>query len=344
MKKLIAIVGSLAILTVALWLMRSQPAEDAGTARSPERASSPAPPLAASESGAAQDLKPPKSVAPAPASEPARTTGVQPVPDSPPDLKRSQPTAAESTDEKQQLAECKAMWERQRTAEQVARAAETRDAGWADATEHKLHEYLSRRFKTIPIEVTSIDCRATYCEIKAQAFDAEAAHEFSTALSAVGDESWNDFAGSSFSHAEEAGKSIYHGEVRRKQHYATPFELHDDPRQLACFTLVGRQNQQQRAARDAEPRDPGWADQMEQLLRMYFTKELTRHPVERLEIICRTTFCQIKAEGMAQDGVLAVQKATNGLQSEPWANLRSGEGGSSGYGDRWTAEFTLIRQ
>jgi hypothetical protein len=77
---------------------------------------------------------------------------------------------------------------------------------------------------------------------------------------------------------------------------------------------------------------------------MYFTKELTRHPVERLEIICRTTFCQIKAEGMAPDAVLALQRATNGLQSEPWANLRSGEGGSSGYGDRWTAEFTLIRQ
>jgi hypothetical protein len=334
MKKLIVIGASLAILVVVVLLMRSQPADEASTAKSPERASPAAPP---------QDLKPPESVAPAPASEPARTSGVQPAPDPPPDQQPSQPTAAKSTDEKQQLAECNAMWERQRTAEQVARATETRDAGWAYATEQKLHEYLSKRFKTIPIEVTSIDCWATYCEIKAQGFDAEAAHEFSTALSAVGKESWNDFTGSSFSRSEEAGKSIYRGEVRRKRHYATPFELHDDPRQAACFTLVGRQNQQQRAARDAEPRDSGWAEQMEQLLRMYFTKELSRHPVE-LEIICRTTFCQIKAKGVALEALLALQKATNDLPSEPWANLRSGEGGSSGYGDRWTADFTLIRQ
>jgi hypothetical protein len=335
MKKLIVIGASLAILAVALWFMRSQPADEASTAKSPERASPAAPP---------HDLKPPESGAPAPASEPARTSGVQPAPDSPPDQQPSQPTSAKSTDEKQQLAECKAMWERQRTAEQVARAAETRDAAWAYATEQKLHEYLSRRFKTIPIEVTSIDCRATYCEIKAQAFAEEAAHEFTTALSDVGKESWNDFTGSSFSPAEEAGKSIYRGEVRRRQHYGTPFELHDDPRQVACFTLIGRQNQQQRDTRDAEPRDSGWADQMEQLLRMYFTKELSRHPVEQLEIICRTTFCQIKAKGTAQDALLALQKATNGVESEPWANLRSGESGSSGYGDHWTADFTLIRQ
>jgi hypothetical protein len=32
------------------------------------------------------------------------------------------------------------------------------------------------------------------------------------------------------------------------------------------------------------------------------------------------------------------------VESEPWANLRGGDGGSSGYGDMWTADYTMHRR
>jgi hypothetical protein len=236
------------------------------------------------------------------------------------------------------------MWARDHAAEQVARAYEPKDPAWAYPTEQKLREYLSRRFKTIPIEVTEIDCRTTFCEIKAQGFVPEGAQEFQTALGQVGKESWNDFTGSSFSQTEDVTPVVYTGEVRRRRSYASAYQRHDDPRQIACANLVGRQNQQERAARDAEPRDSGWADQMEQLLRMHFATQLTKHPVEQLEIVCRTSFCQIKAQGKSNDALIALQKATDAVEREPWADLGSGQGGSSGYGDHWTADFTLIRR
>ena len=99
---------------------------------------------------------------------------------------------------------------------------------------------------------------------------------------------------------------VYTGEVRRRRSYASAYQRDDDPEQIACANLLGRQNQQERAARDAEPRDTGWADQMEQLLRMHFATQLTKHPVEQLEIICRTSFCQIKAKGKSDDALIAL--------------------------------------
>ena len=237
MKKLVVIGASLAALAIAVWLVRSQPAGDASTANSSQPASpSPPPPAARESADLANDAKPPEPVVLAPAVESAGTTGARPAPI---DEQRAQPTAAARSDEAQQLAECRAMWEREHRAEQVARASETKDSGWAYPTEQKLREYLSRRFETIPVEVIGIDCRTTFCEVKAQSFVPEGAQEFQTALAEVGRESWNDFTGSSFSQTEEASPVLYTGEVRRRGSYAATYQRHDDPKQIACATLVG---------------------------------------------------------------------------------------------------------
>ena len=105
-----------------------------------------------------------------------------------------------------------------------------------------------------------------------------------------------------------------------------------------------REHRAEQVTRASETKDSGWADQMEQLLRMHFATQLTKHPVEQLEIICRTSFCKIKAMGKSNDALLALQKAMAAVESEPWANLRGGESGTSGYGDSWKADFTLIRR
>jgi len=344
MKKLVAIGASLAAFAIAAWLLRSPPAGDAGTAKSPELAppmAAPAPPArreSAEPAPAAQPLEP---VALAPAREPARAPRPQPAPtDQPP----SKPAAAERIDEAQQMARCRAMSERARKVEQAIRAAEGDDSAWAHATEAKLHEYLSRRLRTSPIEITGIDCKETFCEITGQGFVPEGDREFQQALTDVRQEPWSDFTGSSFSQSAEAGKVVYTGEVLRRQSYASArHQQRETPEQLACTRLVNRQHQREREALEAQPRDHGWADPMEQLLRTYLAAQLKQHPVE-LDISCRTTFCRVKAKGIANVALLDFQRAMNGMESEPWANLRGGEAASSGYGDSWTADYTMLRQ
>jgi hypothetical protein len=342
MKKLVAIGASLAAFAIAAWLLRSPPAGDAGSTKSPELAPALPSPAGRREPAepapAAQASEP---VAPAPARTSARAQSAQPVPSNEP---ASRAAAAARIDETQLLAECRARSKREHEIEQAAREAETRDPDWAYPTEQKLHEYLSRRFRTTPIEVTGIVCRATFCEITGQGFVAEGDIEFRTALEAAQKEPWNDFTWSSFSHTVQAGKVVYSGEVRRKQSYASArAEQHDSPELIACTKLAGRRNQQERAARDAQPRDLGWADQMEQLLRMHFAAQLSKHAVD-LDISCRTTFCSIKAKGRSDDALLALQKAMMVIDSEPWANLRNGGGGITGYSDRWTADYMLHRR
>jgi hypothetical protein len=334
MKKLIVLVASLAALAIAAWFVRSPPAGDAGTAQSP---------AVGSPAERAPVAEPSEPVALAPARESARAPGARPAQiEQPP----SQPPAAGRMDEAKQLAECRALWERGRKAEQAARAAETKDLAWAYRTEQKLREFLSRRLRTTPIEVTAIDCKATFCEIIGQGFPPES-DEFRLAFDGIHQESWSDFTGSSFSHTVQAGNVVYSAEVRRKQSYATALQEQQDssPEHIACSKLVGRQNQQERAARDAQPRDTDWADQMEQLLRMHLAAQLTRHPVEQLDIDCRTTLCMVNAKGRSNDSLLALRRAMKTVDSEPWANLRNGVGATSGYADgSWTAEYTLHRR
>ncbi len=242
------------------------------------------------------------------------------------------------------MEKCRAMWERERKVEQALRAAESDDSAWAHAMEAKLHEYLSRRLRTTPIEVTGIDCRETFCEITGQGFVPEGDDEFRQALMDVQQQSWSDFSGSSFSQNVEAGKVIYTGEVRRMESYASFRQQRETPEQVACTRLLNRQQQREREALDAQARDHGWADPMEQLLRMHLMTQLKKHPLDELEIVCRTTVCSIKAVGRSSDALLAFQMAMNAVESEPWANLRSGDAGSSGYGDTWTADYTMHRR
>jgi hypothetical protein len=342
MKKLVAIGALLAAFAIAGWLLRSPPAGDAGTAKSPEIAAPLPPPADRRESAEpVPAAEPVEHVALAPARESARAPGARSAPTQ---EQPSRPPAESRLDETKQLAECRALRERQHKAEQAARAAETKDPAWAYATEQKLREYLSRRLRTTPIEVTGIDCRATFCEIRGQGF-LPASDEFRLAVAGVHQESWSDFTWSSGGFPNvQAGKVVYSGEVRRKQSYATAFEEQEDsPERSACTKLAGRRNQQERAARDAQPRDLGWADQMEQLLRMHLAAQLIKHAVE-LDISCRTTLCRIKAKGQSNDALLALQRTMTTIDSEPWANLRNDAGGITGYGDRWTADYTLHRR
>jgi hypothetical protein len=254
------------------------------------------------------------------------------------------PGAEPIADEAKQAAECEALSERRRRREQLAHDSEQKDPAWAYAMEQKLREYTSRRFQTTPIEVMAIDCKTTFCDITAQGFVPESNTEFRDALEAVRKEPWNDFTGISSSHTVEGGKILYRVEVSRKQSYRTQDQHAEQEQVLACMRLLSQQDERKRALRDAEPRDVGWAGPTEQLIRQYLVAQVVKHPVERLEITCKTSYCQIKASGRGTESFLALQKAAQEVASEPWSDLRSSGGGGSGYGDEWQQDYTLDRR
>ena len=336
MKKLVVISATLAVVAVALYSLRPQPVADPPPA--------PAPANTRTLQTSASDQQPPEDMStPPPVKTPSLASPAQRAPTS---ETRPQPTAnAQPEDERKQLAACRVMWDRKRKREQAAHDAETKDQAWAYPMEQKLREYLTRGFQTIPVEVTLVDCKTTFCDIRAQGFSKENSAEFNRVVEKIRDESWNVFSGMSMSLEEEGDKFIYIAEVRLQQSYENAGERPEEQAQNDdCMRLSGRQAQRQRAVHDSESKDTSWSGPMEQLLRDHIVRQMAKHPIEALEVDCRTSFCRVKAKGAVQDSLLALQKVIYEMASEPWANLRSGEAGSSGYGDRWTADFMLYRQ
>jgi hypothetical protein len=259
--------------------------------------------------------------------------------------KTSRPAAAPLTAEQQQQAACNALSERRMAREKSARDAEPKDPAWAYPMEQKLREYLTQKLQSGQLEVTGIDCKTTFCEIKALVLGPEASTEFQGAISAAANKPWNDFTGSATSLSEESGKTVYFGQLRRAQfEHEIPQPPEEAQTEAACTARVAAQQKRERAARDTQPQDTSWAEPMEQLLRQHLTKEMAKHPVERIDIDCRTTFCKIEAKGRTNDAYLAFQKVAQTVADEPWANLRNGEGGGSSYGESWKQQYLLYRR
>jgi len=248
------------------------------------------------------------------------------------------------TAEQQERAACRAVGEQRRARERAALDAETKDAAWAYPMEQKLREHLTQKLQSGRLEVLGIDCRTTFCEIKALLLDPEGGAEFNEAISDMNGKPWNDFRGMGTSLSEESGKTFYTGRLTRPQFKESPQPAQEAQAEAACTARSIEKQNLQRAARDAEPKDPAWAEPMEQLLRQYLTTQLVKHPAERIDIDCRTTYCRITGTGRTNDSSLAFQKFAQAAADEPWANLRNGEGGGSGYGDSWKQEYFLYRR
>jgi hypothetical protein len=340
MKKLVVAIGAIAGLAIAAWLILSpQPAE---VARVPAAASE----IRQAPDRAAATLTPDESAQHAAIEPQAPTRSREPaLPSNAPDVPTAARSAQATRSEEQQVAACEARWDRRRAGELAAREAETKDPAWAYAMEQKLREWGTRRLQRAAIELVAVDCKTTYCDLVAQAFEPEAGNEFSRALQDATQEPWNDFSGLSFGPDEEAGKGKFRGELRRQRSYVTPFEeLNNDQENQACFRVLSQRAERERAVREAEPRDAAWADQMEQLLRQHITSRLLQHPVQQLDIDCKATFCRIIARGNAPQSRTIFRQAAHEAAAEPWAGLRVGEDGGGSIGDDWSAYMTLHRQ
>lgn len=250
---------------------------------------------------------------------------------------------------------CTELADRRRAREQAALDAEPKDPAWAYPMEQKLREFTAGRFQAQQIEVTAIDCKTNFCEIKAESLAPEMSEQFNKVMSAATEQPWNDFTGIASSHDADSGKQVLHyARLSRRQANQTAREEPDDMQiavlraeeqaLTACSEQAYERQERARAAQEAEPRDSSWADPMEQLLRQHITAQLVKHPVGHMEIACRATFCKIKATGNTADSQLAFQKVSQEAAAEPWSDLQNSGYSGGSYGDDWHAEVTLQRR
>ena len=74
--------------------------------------------------------------------------------------------------------ECFAMFAREQKQEDERRNAEPKDPTWSYATEQQLRQFISMQPAAERFQVTSADCRTTFCEVRAIGADLEAIETF----------------------------------------------------------------------------------------------------------------------------------------------------------------------
>ncbi len=193
MRKLVALVIASTAIVVVVYLVRTPNATDAAAtidaAREPGQQQSKAP-----AHDASMDVT---DTGPAPASTAPRPSTAR---------QDSRPATVPLTVEQRQQAACIALAERRLARERAILDAEPKDPSWAYSMEQTVREYMTRRLAASQTEVTGIDCKTTFCEIKAQGFAPEASAEFNEAMKAAPQASWNDFTEVYTSQSEESAK------------------------------------------------------------------------------------------------------------------------------------------
>ena len=250
------------------------------------------------------------------------------------------------TDE-QKMAACGAMWIRRAERGKALLAAEAKDPAWSYPMEQKLREYTSRKFQTSQIDVVAIDCRTYYCEIRAQGFVPEkTTKEFAEVIDAFQGSS-GGFNGMEVWHEEEADKTFHIARLGRAQRRPQePARVDPDEARLQsdCLAIQNKQQEQRRANLDAQERDAGWAEPMEYRLREFMAAQLSKHPVDHLDIGCRTTFCGLQADGHTIESEAAFKKSSEEAAAQPWANLWLAEQAGTRNGENWDAQIKLYRR
>lgn len=101
-----------------------------------------------------------------------------------------------------------------------------------------------------------------------------------------------------------------------------------------------RRNEQEEAARRAEPKDINWAYEMEQLLGQFIADHPKAEAIHVSHIECRTSFCEIHAAG-PPDSATAFGEVVGEAANEPWSTLSAKRTGWSS-GDSSRQEFGVI--
>ena len=206
--------------------------------------------------------------------------------------------------------ECWAAWyARKQERENAARAAESKDINWAYEMEQLLGQFIAAHPKARTIQISDIDCRTSFCEIKAIGHP-KSRTAFHAVIDQARNEPWSTFGNRHLgSTSRDDGQREFHAIIRRTPASTTTISAENrllpsvpsiDEEECECATSEW---QTRRAvlkivARAAESKDIYWAYAMEQRLQQLLTAHPQAVTFQVSSIGCRTTFCEIKAIGL----------------------------------------------
>lgn len=240
----------------------------------------------------------------------------------------------------------------------AARAAEPRDEAWAYSMEQRVRQYLAGRKESGQFELLSVECKSSFCELTAGKIEPDWQAAFERAIGDFPSPDPRTMVGHEFHrHATDA---IFHyvlilqwrqySELQRRAQAAAERQTAPTAAQqqadAACEAWRAQRSRQAEEAKAAETKDVGWAGPTEQLVRQYIESQIVKHPLERFEIDCRTTYCSITALGTTTQSQEAFNKAAQEVAEEPWSTFRVTEvgGGSTSDGKGWKAHGTYTRR
>lgn len=110
-----------------------------------------------------------------------------------------------------------------------------------------------------------------------------------------------------------------------------------------CTRAHQLRQQREQAAKDAEPKDAGWAYSMEQLMRQHIEMHMPADKYTKLRVECRTTFCELRMEGASADGQNLADQIVQQIQHQDWSDVvQKGSGGGSD-GAAWYVDYDWFR-
>jgi hypothetical protein len=103
-------------------------------------------------------------------------------------------------------------------------------------------------------------------------------------------------------------------------------EISEDEANRFCSAVFNRQQQRDRAAKEAEPKDVSWAYSTEQLIQQHVEMNMSPAQYNKLRIECRTTFCEMRIEGVGGENKALASEIAQGIAQQPWHDMlpRSG--------------------
>ena len=111
----------------------------------------------------------------------------------------------------------------------------------------------------------------------------------------------------------------------------------DEPRYKRCEA-------EKAAIRNVEPRDTPWADSMELQIRQHIGTRFNAVQFDKLVVNCRTTFCELRAQGTVVEDGLLFRGRGDRVPDQPWATqLMNGEAGGSVGGSNWNWHYLFRR-
>lgn len=101
--------------------------------------------------------------------------------------------------------------------------------------------------------------------------------------------------------------------------------------------------QRERAKKDAEPKDAGWAYSMEMLIRQHIESHLPADRYTSLKIECRTTFCQLNMTGTGAEARAIADRLAKEIPRQPWSDIAQKGAGGGSNGDAWHIDYEWYR-